>query len=270
MSRDQSSDISTTAQTNSGTDQTAAENAQTAENTDIGNYDSQLSQYAASNPYVQGGEDQTAQNQTLAANADVGSQAITNQEQTQAQRTGQNAGAANATAAAAAQQNLINESSAEGADNTTRIGDEATYNQGVLGASEVPAQLEAGEASTDLGAANSALSTSESASAASPSFWDELSSGLTSGLGAIGSASITKSKSCWIAAELYGGWLDPRTVDVRRWLFEDFSKSWYGFVICATYAWCGERVAGWIKRWPMLRHIFLPLFNAALAKAREK
>lgn len=190
MSRDQSANISTTAQTNSGTDQTAAENAQTAENQDIQGYEGQLSQYAANNPYVQGGEDQTAQNQTLAANADVGSQAITNQLQTQSQRTGQNAGAANATAAAAAQQNLINESSAEGADNATRIGDEATYNQSVLGASEVPAQLEAGEASTDLGAANNSLGTAEQASAASPDFWDELSQGLMSGLGQVGAAAV--------------------------------------------------------------------------------
>lgn len=192
MSRSQQSTVIDTAEGNSGADQTAAENAQTAENTDIGNYESQLSQYAASNPYTSGGEYQTSQNQSLAANADVGSQAITNQEQTQAQRTGQNAGAANATAAAAAQQNLINESSAEGADNTTRIGDEANYNQGVVSASEVPAQLEAGEASTDLGAADSALNTAAGTSS-TPGFWDTLGDSFASALGKTAGGGNSKS-----------------------------------------------------------------------------
>jgi hypothetical protein len=191
MSRSQSSNISSTAQGNSTADQTAATTAQTAENQDIGNYEQQLSKYSANNPFTAGGEYQTSQNQTLAGGADAASSSLTNQLQTQAQRTGQNAGAANATAAEAARENERGLSSAEGTANTTRIGDEAGYNQGVLSASEVPAQLEAGEASTDLGAANNALSTSEQASAASPSFWDELSQGFVNGLGQVGAAATT-------------------------------------------------------------------------------
>jgi len=275
MSRSNSANISSTAQTNSSTDQTNAENAENAENADIGNYESQLSKYASENPYTSGGEYQTSQNKTLAANADVGSTALTNQLQTQAQRTGENAGAATATAAEAARQNQRDLSSAEGAANTTRIGNEAGYNQGVVSASEVPAQLEAGEASTDLGAADNSLGTAQSASASSPSFWDEVLQGsLAAGASAAGAATSAamgggKGK-CWIAAELYGGWNDPRTIDVRRWIFNDFIQSWYGEIICNLYEWQGERVAGWIHRWPMLRRVFLPLFNKALNKARGR
>ena len=279
MSRSNSANISSTAQTNSATDQTNAENAQNAENADIGNYESQLSKYAAENPYTSGGEYQTSQNQTMAANADVGSSALTNQLQTQAQRTGQNAGAANATAAEAARQNQRDLSAGEASDNATRIGNEAGYNQGVVNASEIPAQLEAGEASADLDAANNSLGTAQQASASSPSFWDEILQGsISAGQAAAGAAAGAAAKGaagaaakgCWIAAELYGGWNDPRTIDVRRWLFNDFVKSWYGWIICSLYEWQGERVAEWIHRWPMLRRVFLPLFNKALNKARGR
>lgn len=269
MSRSNSANISSTAQTNSATDQTNAENAENAENTDIGNYEAQLSKYAAENPYTSGGEYQTSQNKTLAANADVGSSALTNQLETQAERTGQNAGAANATAAEAARANQRDLSTAEAADNANRISSEAGYNQGVVSASEVPAQLKAEEAGTDLGAANNSLGTAQQASASSPSFWDEILQGsISAGQAAAGAASGAAVRKCWIAAELYGGWNDSRTIDVRRWLFNDFVKSWYGWAICSVYEWQGERVAGWIHRWPVLRHIFLPLFNKALNKAR--
>lgn len=195
MSRSQQSQVLDTATANSGTDQTAATTAANAETADIGNYESQLAKYAAENPYTSGGEYQTSQNQTLAGTADAGSAAITNQENTIAQRTGQNAASADAVAAESARQNQRDLSSAEGGANAQRIGSEAGYNQGVVSASEVPAQLEAGMYSTSLGGANSSLNTAESA-AQTPSFWDTLGSSFASQLGKTaggGNLSLTKA-----------------------------------------------------------------------------
>jgi hypothetical protein len=183
MSRSQSANISTTAQTNSGADQTAATDALAAENQGIQGYEAQLSKYAANNPYTEGGAYQTAQNQSLAGTADAGSAAIQNQESTLAKRTGQNAGAADAVAAEAARENQRTLSTDEANANQSRIASGADYGKSVLAASEVPAQLEAGEYATSLGGANNSLNTAESASAASPSFWDELGSGFASQLG---------------------------------------------------------------------------------------
>lgn len=195
MSRSQQSKVIDTAEGNSSSDQSTATKAVTAENGDIGNYEQQLAKFAASNPYTAGGEYQTSQNKTLAANADAGSAAITNQEQTQAQRTGQNAAGGMATAAEAARANQRQLSAEEGDANDTRIGDEAKYNDQVLAASEVPAQLHAGIYGTALGAANGSLNTASSA-AATPGFWDTLGNSFASSLGKTaggGNLSFTKA-----------------------------------------------------------------------------
>jgi hypothetical protein len=84
------------------------------------------------------------------------------------------------------------------------------------------------------------------------------------GGGAAGAAAITK---CWIAAEIFGGWHEPRTELVREWLFEDFSKLPVGRVICGLYIKHGERVAGSIRAHRSLRWIFGKVCNAALTQA---
>lgn len=195
MSRSQQTQVLNTATANSGADQTAATKAATAETGAIGDYSAQLAKYAAENPFTPGGEYQTSQNQTLAGTADAGSAAITNQENTIAQRTGQNAASADAVAAEAARANQRDLSSAEGAANDKRIGSEADYNKGVVGMSEVPAQLDAGMYATSLGGANSSLNTAESA-AQTPSFWDTLGSSFATQLGKTaggGNLSLTKA-----------------------------------------------------------------------------
>lgn len=73
---------------------------------------------------------------------------------------------------------------------------------------------------------------------------------------------------CWIAAAVYGGWEDPRTIDVRRWLNTEFTKSLTGKVVMATYLAIGREVAWFVKRSSLLRKVFKPLFDKALAKAR--
>ncbi len=85
--------------------------------------------------------------------------------------------------------------------------------------------------------------------------------------GTIGAGAVTKY--CWIAAELYGGWSDPRTVKVRTWLINKYSRTIVGHIVCAMYARWGKQTAEAIRRHPWLRHVFLPIFNLALRKAGE-
>lgn len=182
MSRSQQSGVISTAEGNSGVDQTAATNALTAENADIGNYQAQLSKFAASNPYTEGGEYQANQNKTLSAVADAGSGAIQNQAQTQAQRTGQNAGAAVAGGIQTGMANQRALSADEAAANDQRIGDEAGYSDKVLGATAVPAEIEQGIYGTSLNGANGALNTA-GGSAQTPGFFDTLGDTFAAALG---------------------------------------------------------------------------------------
>lgn len=182
MSRSQQQQVLNTATTNSATDQTTAQNATAAETADIGNYEAQLSKYAASNPYVSGGGYQTSQNQALAGTADAGSSALTNTLQTQAKRTGENSSAANATAAEAARANQRTLATGEADANTQRIGDEANYNAGVLQATAAPVSMEAGIANPSLSAANGSLNTAAGVTQ-TPGFWDTLGDSFASALG---------------------------------------------------------------------------------------
>lgn len=75
------------------------------------------------------------------------------------------------------------------------------------------------------------------------------------------------TKPCWIAAVVFDGWFDPRTVKVRRWLLENFSKTLIGEVVVRLYLRFGERTARVIKRVPILKPPFKLLFNLALMKA---
>jgi hypothetical protein len=73
---------------------------------------------------------------------------------------------------------------------------------------------------------------------------------------------------CWIAAALYGGWDDPRTIDVRRWLNTEFVKQPIGRMVMKLYLRFGERIAEAVKRSAVVRAILRPLFDLALRKAR--
>jgi hypothetical protein len=78
-----------------------------------------------------------------------------------------------------------------------------------------------------------------------------------------------KQPGCWVAAELYGGWNDPRTLSVRGWIFGDFAKTWLGKILCPLYLRFGERTAALIRKRPILRKPFRALFDVALRKAAK-
>jgi hypothetical protein len=75
--------------------------------------------------------------------------------------------------------------------------------------------------------------------------------------------------TCWVAAELYGGWFEPRTVLVREWLLGPFSEHLFGRAAMVVYRRFGERIANALKRWPQFKPPFLAVFNLALRKATE-
>ena len=156
MSRGQEGQVVNTANAQNKTDFSNAQNSYNQTNNslnseqgDIQDYKSQLSQYAAANPYGQGGAYQTAANQSTANTADAASQATAQKEAGAAARTGQNAGQAVAGGQAA---------------------EEANTRNLVLSASEVPATLQegvtkgySGLTSSQDTAANDALGTEQKA-----------------------------------------------------------------------------------------------------------
>jgi hypothetical protein len=244
-----------------------------AQEGDIGAYQAQLSQFAAANPYGSGGAYQTDVNKSTAGTADAASQAAKQAAQSQAVRTGLNASGGVAAGEATDQANARALMTTQAKANADRISQGAGYGAKVLSASSVPATLQDAvtNAQTKLSGqegseGNQALGIEQDADKM-PNFGDTLGTSFANALGTFAGSGGTKG--CWIAAELYGGWFDPRTQDVRCWIFGEFAKTTPGIVVCAVYVWCGERVAGWIHRWPVLRRVFLPIFNKALAKSRE-
>lgn len=90
------------------------------------------------------------------------------------------------------------------------------------------------------------------------------------GSGGQGISSLAKmapGMGCWIAAAVYDGWLDPRTIKARGWLFGPFRAKWYGRLVTDLYLKFGERTAGMIERHPILRRPFRKLFDLALRRA---
>ena len=266
MSRGQENQVVSTA-TQQNT--TAANNAQQSYNnaqTDAGAYEKQLADYAAANPYGQGGQYQQAENQVLSNTADAAGQSAGEAMQSQATRTGVNAGGAVAGTTSAEQANERALAGQEAQATASRIGSGATYGQSVLNASQVPEQMQAGLTAQQLGEQSSALNTQQNAasqpSTADVAFGDILNAGR--------SAATAFAGKCWIAARLFGGWEDPRTHLVRAWIFGPFAESWYGKWLSGLYARHGRRVAEvWMPASPALTWVLGKVFDAALRHARR-
>lgn len=104
---------------------------------------------------------------------------------------------------------------------------------------------------------------------ANNSGWLQQATGVLSALGgaASGAGGLTTAIKCWIAAEVYNGWLDPRVSLVRSWIFGDFAKSFTGSMVAWTYLRFGERLAEAIRQHPVLRRPFKAIFDCVLSKA---
>ena len=117
---------------------------------------------------------------------------------------------------------------------------------------------------TQLGGQNTNLKTAEDAQQAQDAMWAQLGSGAMTGLGTgLGGA------FCWVAAEIFGGWLDPRTILVRKWLQDDYSTTFIGRYVVRFYAKFGERIAVLVRKYHIIRTLLTPLFQAALKQAKK-
>jgi hypothetical protein len=123
-----------------------------------------------------------------------------------------------------------------------------------------------GAASTATGAGSAASTTAAQISSENNS-WE---APLIGAVGAVGGAAATAGISntkppCWIAAEIFGGWYEPRTIEVREWLVARFE----GSALLRFYRRHGERIAKAIRRHRSLRLIFTGICRLALRQARK-
>ena len=185
MSRGQSTEAFNTASNENATDAGNAQSAFGSTQDSIANYNNQLAKFVSGNPYVPGGEYDQTINTGLANTSDAGANSLAGALQSQARRTGQNSAADAATAAAVAQQNTRDLASQLAGAQQKRIAGEAGYNQAALGASASPISANQALYNSSLNAEDSALG-DEAQAAKTPSFWDEVGSGLAGGLGRSG------------------------------------------------------------------------------------
>jgi hypothetical protein len=128
----------------------------------------------------------------------------------------------------------------------------------------------------DSAAANNYANLYGTASTPKPSVIGSLVGGGLQAGGAVGNAAMSNKPKkstfdpsiCWIAESLYGV-NDPRTHMVRGWLRDIYSQTRTGAVVVSLYKKFGRRTAAVLNRWPALKIIFRPLFDAALRRARE-
>lgn len=74
---------------------------------------------------------------------------------------------------------------------------------------------------------------------------------------------------CWVASELFGGWIDRRTCMVRYWLKNVYAQTFIGGIFCRLYSRYGQRAAAIVKAYRPARYAVMPLFNYFLAEAQE-
>jgi hypothetical protein len=278
MSRGQEQQVINEAQAQNAQQAANAQTSYTQAQGDVAQDQNQLGQFAAANPYGAGGEFQTSQNKIDANTSDAAALAAGQAMQGAAVRTGQNAGSAVAATQATEQANERNLSGQEAQQNAQRIQDQAGYNQQVLNATATPAQIEAGLTATESKGAEGDLGVQQDASK-QPGFLDSLGNAFTQGVGSfmqdVGSNAASGLKGimggCWIAAELYGGWEDPRVILLRVWLHTEFRKRWYGPVVLWAYHKWGAQVAAAIRKPKnhLWRDAFKELFDVGVEQSEQ-
>lgn len=93
------------------------------------------------------------------------------------------------------------------------------------------------------------------------------SAGLGAFTGGLGAGAAKSVLGCWIAAELYGGWDDSRTVLARNWIFGNRSVVVRFFA--KVYLKFGRSIAEHIKTHATSRWFFQKVFDWVLRKAEE-
>ena len=106
---------------------------------------------------------------------------------------------------------------------------------------------------------------------AGKSGWLQNTMGILDTVGGMGKAAFPGGiPHCWIAAELYGGWDDPRTSLIRAWLAMKAETSIAWKALVSLYCRFGERVAGRMKVSPVLRWAMKYVFDRILRRAESQ
>lgn len=171
MSRAQQSSVFNQTQDAARKFTTQANNSYGATQNDIDTYGEQIGAFQAANPYVQGGQFQTAQNQTLADTAAGGAEAAGQALQSAATRTGANPGGAIAATEEMNRENQRNLMGNEAEANKERIAAGTGYAEAGLGMLGQKEGMQERLGQAEEGAAQGQLSAEEQA-AQQPSFWD--------------------------------------------------------------------------------------------------
>jgi hypothetical protein len=145
----------------------------------------------------------------------------------------------------------------------------ANYNQAVAGEETVASDLNPVGYSNSTTAANVSSADEANAIAASASSPFTAVMGALGGLAGAAATAYTGKPPCWIAAEIFGGWNEPRTELVRTWLVRDVSGTRLGGPIFRAYVRFGERAAGMVRRFRPVRWFFTGVFHLALRQARR-
>ena len=89
------------------------------------------------------------------------------------------------------------------------------------------------------------------------------------GSGADAGGTGPHTKHCWIAEVIYG--IDaPRTLLVRGWLTECYERREpWSMVVVPLYGCFGQHVAAIVRRYPILKSVFRPLFDIAVQRAHK-
>jgi hypothetical protein len=179
MSRGQMGQVFGTASKENQTYNTNANTSFNAAQGDVANFADTVGAFKAANPYVQGGQAQTVENQQLSDTAAGGAQALGQTLQSAAVRGGQNPNAAIAASEKVAENNQRTLAGEEAGATERRLGAQTGYNEAGMEATGKIATLQDQLAEQQGQLGQGALGTEQKA-AETPSFWDELGQGLIS------------------------------------------------------------------------------------------
>ena len=165
--------------TNNANSQTSYNAAQN----DVNSFSNELAYFKSQNPYVQGGQFQTSQNQQLADTAAAGAQSTAQAIQGAGVRSGQNPSAGIAAAEQVSQANQRDMTTDEAGANQDRMKGLTSYNADVLSATAKPEEMESNLFAKSGELAQDDLKIGAEDAAATKSFGQELGQSYAESLG---------------------------------------------------------------------------------------
>ena len=111
---------------------------------------------------------------------------------------------------------------------------------------------------------NPTYSSSSSSSRSSSSSSSSSRSNSSSSCRSSSSSSSSRSPSCWVAAEIFGGWYAPKTINARYYI-NNIAPSWFR----EFYIKNGKAIAKFISNKPMLKSMIRPLFEYFSFKGKK-